>query len=365
MARRRLASVSASVLAVACCAGVTFAAAPKTPSTPSAPAAPAPIEADPGKMVLDRVVASVNDEAITLSEVQEEGQPVIRKIFQDYVGPERDRRVEEAQQRLMQDLIERRLMYQVAKKEGMLPASTEVQGAIEELKKNNNVSDDEQFRALLKSEGLTLEQIRRSIGERLAIGRLLARQIRSAIIVSEDELQKYYAEHTADFRRQPEAEIFHVHFPVDEKTGRDAAKGRAESALASIRGGADFVQVAKQALGRPSDEILEPLMVHKGDLAAQIEAAAFSTKPGEVSPLIETDSGWHLIKVLRVRADTVAPFAEVRDAIRDRLFQEKFEAKRREWLSDLRNRSSIQVFIKEGEITGAHAAKEGESQPHP
>ncbi len=315
-------------------------------------------------MILDRVVASVNDEAITLSEIQEEGQPVIRKIFSDFVGPERDRRVEEAQQRLMQDLIDRRLMYQVAKKDGMLPSAAEVQGAIDELKKNNNVSDDAEFRSLLKSEGLTLEQIRRSIGERLAIGRLLARQIRSAIIVSEADLQKYYADHTGEFGRRPEAEIFHVHFPVDEKEGREAAKARAEKALAAIRGGADFTQVAKEALGRPEDAV-ETLVVHKGDLAPQIEAAAFGTRPGELGPLVETDSGWHVIKVVRVRTETVAPFSEVRDGIRDRLFQERFDAKRREWVAELRNRSSIQVFIKEGEIAGAQAAKEGDSQPHP
>ena len=364
MIKRQLASVFATVLALMCCAGLAFAAAPRTPS-PKPPVTPAPVPADPGKMILDRVVASVNDEAITLSEVQEEGQPVIRKIFQDFVGPERDRRVDEAQQYLMQDLIERRLLYQVAKKDGMTPSVAEVQGAIDELKKNNNVADDAQFRTLLKSEGLTLEQIRRSIGERLAIGRLLSRQIRSAIIVSEDDLQKFYAEHTADFHRQPEAEILHILFPIDPKEGADQAKARADKALAAIQGGADFALVGKEALGRPASESFETLTVHKGDLAPQIETAAFGAKPGDVSALIETESGWHLIKVLRVRTEAVAPFLEVRESIRERLFQEKFEAKRKDWVSDLRNRSSIQVFIKEGEITGAQTAQEGESKPHP
>ena len=81
-------------------------------------------EDEPKGMVLDRVVAAVNDEAITLSEVQEEGQPVIRKIFQDFVGPERDRRVDEAEQKLVDDLISRRLMVQVAKKDRPCTASS-------------------------------------------------------------------------------------------------------------------------------------------------------------------------------------------------------------------------------------------------
>ena len=145
-------------------------------------------EAEPNGMVLDRVVAVINDEALTLSEIQEEGQPVIRKIFQDFVGPERDRRVEEAEKRLMDELIDRRLAFQVAKKEGMLPSSADVTSAIEELKKANNATDDAQFRALLRAEGMTFEQVRRTVEERLAISRVLARQIRSSIIIREEDL---------------------------------------------------------------------------------------------------------------------------------------------------------------------------------
>jgi len=368
MRKPRSAFAAAVIVLSLCCAAIASAGTPTPRTVTPKPLPPSksvvPEAADPGKMVLDRVVASVNDEAITLSEIQEEGQPVIRKIFQDYVGPERDRRVEEATQTLMQDLIERRLMYQVAKKEGMLPSAAEVQGAIDELKKNNNVTDDAQFRALLKSEGLTLEQIRRSIGERLAIGRLLSRQIRSSIIVTEDELQKFYAAHQEDFRREPEAEILHILFPADAQDPA-TAKARAEKALAAIRGGTDFAKVAKEALGPAPGDGFETLTVHKGDLAPQIEAVAFGTKAGDLGPLVESDAGYHIIKVVRVRTEAVAPYTEVRDAIRERIFQEKFEARRKDWLAELRSKSSIQVFIKEGELTGPQTANEGSSQPHP
>ncbi|HTU01662.1 MAG TPA: SurA N-terminal domain-containing protein, partial [Candidatus Sulfotelmatobacter sp.] len=190
---------------------------------------PAPEPMPPG-MVLDRVVASVNEEAITLSEIQEEGQPVVRKIFQDFVGPERDRQVEAAQKRLLNDLIDRRLMYQVARKEGMLPSSAEVQGAIEELKQNNNATSDEQFKAMLKAEGLTVEQVRRTIGERLAIGRLQARQIRATIIIEEPELSAYYESHPKEFERIPEAEVRHILVAFSPERNEAAARARAEEA---------------------------------------------------------------------------------------------------------------------------------------
>ena len=332
----------------------TLAVAALAPSSSAAPTGP------PARvMVLDRVVASVNDEAITLSEVQEEGQPVIRKIFQDFVGPERERRVEEAQQRLMDDLIDRRMLYQVAKQDGLTPSPAEIQGAIDELKRNNNATDEAQFRAMLKAEGLTVEQIRRSIAERLAIGRLLIRQIRSSIILTEDELLKTYQENKQKYQREPSAEIEHILFPIDSGQDEAAARARVEEALAKIRGGADFAQVGKEVTSTPGSGQSDQLTVRRGELAPEIEAVAFGLPPGGVSEPIRTAAGFHLIKVLHVQAEPFIPFAEVRDQIREQLFQERFEAKRKDWLVTLRARSSIRVFVKEGEILRALGEAKG------
>jgi parvulin-like peptidyl-prolyl isomerase len=296
-------------------------------------------------MVLDRVVASVNDEAITLSEIQEEAQPVIRKIYQEFVGGERDRRVDEAQRRLLEELIDRRLMLQVARREGMLPAAAEVQGALEELKRNNNASDDAQFRALLKAEGLTLEQVRRTIYDRLAIGRTLARQVRSSVLISEEELTRYYEAHPEKFQRKPEAEIRLILVAVSPDRDEAAAKARAEEALAKIRGGADFAQVARDYSDSPTRERGGEMgVVHKGDLAPEVEAQAFGLPPGGVSPPIRTESGWNLIKVERVQASPLLPFDQAREEARNEVLAQKFEGKRKEWIASLRNRASIQIL---------------------
>jgi peptidyl-prolyl cis-trans isomerase SurA len=321
-------------------------------ATPVLAQTPPPQTGNPPRMVLDRVVASVNDEALTLSEVQEEGQPVIRKIFQDFVGAERERRVEQAEQHLVNDLIDRRLLYQVAKKEGMLPSTAEVQGALEEIKRNNNAADDVQFRALLKAEGLTLDQVRRTISERLAIGRLLARQVRSSIILGEEELAKYYEANPEKFRRVPEAQIHHALFSVGSGEGEAKVKARVEEAGAKIRAGADFGATAGQYGADAVASGADVLTVHRGELAPEIEAVAFSLPVGEISAPIRTDVGYHLIRVEKVRAEPVAPFAEVRELIRDQLLQEKFEARRKDYIAGLRARASIQVFLKEGEILG-------------
>jgi peptidyl-prolyl cis-trans isomerase SurA len=323
--------------------GVLSGAAPVLAQTPPGGAS----KTEARGMLLDRVVAVVNDEAVTLSEIQEEGQPVVRKIFQDFVGPERERRLEEAEKRLMEDLINRRLMYQVAKREGMLPSTAEVNSALEELKRNNNATDEAQFRALLKAEGLTMEQVRRSVGERLAIGRLLARQVRSTIIIGEDELTTYYEANQEKYQRTPTAEIRHVLFPVPPGEDETNVRARAETARARIAAGEDFTRVAEHVVASGEGQGGDLMTVHQGELAPEIEAAAFGTPAGGLSPPIRSAAGWYLIQVERVQAERVAPFAEVRDAIRDQLFQEKFEAKRKEWLANLRAKAFIQI-LEEG-----------------
>ncbi len=313
-----------------------------------------PAERSNGGMVLDRVVAVVNDEALTLSEIQEEGQPVVRRIFQDFIGPERERRLEEAQKRLMEDLIDRRLLYQVAKREGSLPSLAEINGAIEELKRNNNAADDAQFRALLRAEGLTFDQVRRTVAERLSIGRLLARQVRSSIIIEEDELLRYYQSHPEKYKREPLVEIRHLLIGVAPGTDGATGRARAEEARRKVQGGAGFVDVAREyADPSAGGTVGEAMTVHRGDLAPEIEAEAFSLPAGGVSQPIRTGAGWSLIKVERVQTEPVAPFAEVREPIRDQVFQEKFEVKRKEWLANLRSRAFIQILVQPADLQAA------------
>jgi parvulin-like peptidyl-prolyl isomerase len=187
----------------------------------------------------------------------------------------------------------------------------------------------------------------------------MIRQIRSSIILSEEVLLKTYQENKQKFQREPSAEIEHILIPIDPGQDETAARARAEEALAKIRGGADFAQVGKEVASAPGGGQSDQLTVHRGELAPEIEAAAFGLSPGGVSDPIRTAAGFHLIKVLRVQAEPFIPFAEVREQIREQVFQEKFEVKRKDWLVALRARSSILMFVKEGEILRALGETKG------
>jgi parvulin-like peptidyl-prolyl isomerase len=102
--------------------------------------------------------------------------------------------------------------------------------------------------------------------------------------------------------------------------------------------------------------------IHRGELAAEIEKAAFALPVGAVSGLIRTGAGWNILKVEEIHTETVAPFAEVRESIRDALLQEKFEAKRKDWLAELRSRASIHILMEKGILLGAAKDKDDKKE---
>ena len=165
------------------------------------------------------------------------------------------------------------------RKRGMLPSTAEVQSALDELHRNNNAPDDAQFRALLKAEGLTMEQVRRTIGERMAIGRLLARQIRSAIILSEDDIAKYYQTHQdklSDGCRKPRS-ITSCLPSVPTRTKAQSGGGSTRRSGRSGRRGLSSRrprQYADNPLGRGRSPDRAPGRVGARDRGSRVRSAA-------------------------------------------------------------------------------------------
>lgn len=300
-----------------------------------------------GAVVLDRIAALVNDEVITLSEVQEEGQPQLRKIVEEFVGREQEDRLNRAQQDLMEQLIDRRLQYQAAKKENLIPSAADVHAALEELKRQNSITTDAEFRESLARERLTVEQVRRGIEERLAIARMINRHIRSGILVRDEEIENYYATNLSKFERTPGVRIRHILFPTPPDATPEAraeARKTAEGALEGSRGGADFFAVAQtHAAGSPASAGGEMGWLKRGELAPELEGPAYGLPVGGVSDVIETGAGFHIIKVEERQAEPVAPLADVRDQIREILLDEKMRSRVREWTQELRTKARIEI----------------------
>jgi peptidyl-prolyl cis-trans isomerase SurA len=298
-------------------------------------------------VILDRVVAVVNDDVITLTEVQEEGLQAIRKVVQETLGDDRERRLRTIERQILDDLILRKLQLQEAKKERIEASSSEVRSAIEELKRRNGLTSDEELKVVMARELLSEEQFRKGIADQVMLTKLVARQVRSKVVVLDEEARRYYDQHRERFRDIPQIKIRHLLVSVPANPTQEElmrAKNRIEEAQAIIKLGAKFSTVARQygdgPLASSSGEVWS---MKRGELSPELERMALSLQIGQVSGIIVTQAGFHLIQVEERVTGNVLPFDDVKEQVRNLLFDQKADAKFKEWLQGLKGKASVEM----------------------
>lgn len=300
-------------------------------------------------VILDRVVAVVNDDVITLTEVQEEGLQAIRKIVENTLGMERERQLRSTEQQILDELILRRLQLQEAKKENIEVTPAETQTAIEELKKRNGLSGDEDLRAALSRELLSEEQFRRGITEQVLLTKLVSRRVRSKVVVLDEEVQQYYEQRQDQFTEIPQFKIRHLLVTVSPQAtpaDQSRARKRIEEAQARLKMGTDFSTVAKQYSEGPlASSSGEVWTMKRGELAPELEEAAFALPVGQPSDIITTSAGFHLIVVEERVPGRTLSFDQVKERLRAILFDQKTEAKFKEWVEGLRTKANVEVKL--------------------
>ena len=299
-------------------------------------------------VLIDKVVAVVNDEVITLSEIQKEGKPLIQRIREELSEDTLASQMQITQRQILDALILRRLQLQEAKKEKIVVEQSEVTATIEQIKKEHGLTTDAQLTESLARESLTLEEFRTRVGEQLTVDRLITRKVRTSVVVSDEEVARYSQTRPAESQQPPSVRIRHIFIGIPgEASPEDVARARTRAAEASerLRRGDDFGRVAAEySDGAAAQEGGDVGVIRQGDMDPTLERVAFSLKPGGISEIIHTAGGFHIIKVEeRVAGDT--PTAEVREQIRQRVFLEKLKQRLDAYLAELKQKAYIQVRL--------------------
>ncbi|MBZ0160155.1 MAG: peptidylprolyl isomerase [bacterium] len=297
-------------------------------------------------VILDRVVAVVNDDVITLTEVQEEGLQAIRRIMQETPGMERERQLRSTERQILDELILRRLQLQEAQKDKTEATPVEIQSTIEELKKRNGLASDEELRAALSRELLSEEQFRKGIAEQVVLTKLVARRVRAKVVVLDEEVQQYYEQQQAQFKESPQFKIRHLLVTVPPQATPSEisrAKNRIEEAKELLKTGANFSTVAKQYSEGPlASASGEVWTMKRGELAPELEQAVLALPIGQASDVITTPAGFHLIVVEERAFGQGLAFDQVKERLRAILFEQKTEAKFKEWIESLKTKAHVE-----------------------
>jgi peptidyl-prolyl cis-trans isomerase SurA len=295
--------------------------------------------------VIDEIVAKVNDDIVTKSELETEEDGVVQELYRRYSGTELDGRVAEAKKQLLRHLIDQRVLVQRA---GHLFDLAKMQEYyLESFKEQQNIKSDKELERMLTQQGMTMADLKRRLVEQFSPQQVVRAEVIERIAVSEKDMKAYYEAHQAEFTVPAEATVREIVVKSSD-SDRDAKRAEAEAIRArAAAAGADFSAIATEvsdAGTKKSGGLLGP--VKKGDLSTALEKAAFSVPVGDVSQVIDADYGFHILKIDARVDEGLKPFEDVKSSIETKIQEERFATEYKTYMQKAWTEATIWVSPK-------------------
>lgn len=297
--------------------------------------------------LLDRIVAVVNDEPITQSELDVLLRPIYDEYKMEFRGEELVTHLNEVRQKLLSQMIEDRLVYQKAKELGLEADVSIIDRKMDTFQER--FANAIEMEDALRSQGISLKEIRERFERQAVIAMLHNREVYSKVVVSPIEVENYYRDNPSKFATESRIKVRSITIKksyearekglVDDEAREKLVKLREE-----VMNGGNFEELAKansedvQAVdGGLSD------WIHQGTMIPAINDVIFSLNTGEVSPIIETPMGHHIFRVEQREPGKQRTLDEVREEIQRELFQKKSDEMFFNWMQDLKRQAYISV----------------------
>jgi len=292
--------------------------------------------------VIEEIVAKVNDDVITKSDLETEEQGLLQELYRRYSGPELDAQVKTAKEGLLRNLIDRKVLLQRA---GRLFDMTKMQDYfLQAFKEQQNIKSDKDLERMLAQEGTTLPAWKKKLVEYFAPQQVLRAEVADRIAISDAELRTYYDTHIAEFTVYGDATVREIVLKADA-TDREAKRAQAEAIRARAAApGADFGAIAQETSDSGTKAAGGLLgKVRQGDLSDDLDRLAFGLPVGGVSSVIELPYGFHILKVDERVDDTVKPFEDVRGDIEKSLRDKEMQKQTAGYLKKVWSETSVWV----------------------
>lgn len=307
-------------------------------AAPATPPPPKPVPAE-----LPDPVADVNGDVIGRAEFEN----AIKAVEVRAGGPVPADRRDQILRDVLDDLVAYRLLRQeVARRQLTVPDSA-VEERLQSLR--SQFDSKASFERALAQQQMTVEKLREDARTDLLVDRLLQDEVTSKIAVKPSDVSAFY-EANPDRFQQPES-MRASHILVGVPPNADAAsraklRARAEEALRAARAGQDFARLARRYSQDASAEQGGDLgFFPRGQMVPAFDAAAFALAPGQISDLVETEFGFHVIKAVEKRPARTVPFVEAAPQIQAYLEDEQRREKGRALVEQLKSKGTVRIFI--------------------
>jgi peptidyl-prolyl cis-trans isomerase SurA len=307
-----------------------------------------PVRAD----IIEQVLVRVNGDIITKTDFEQRQIQLLRQR-PDFANaaPNSDelrKAIAEITPDLILNAVDELLLVQRGRELGYALSEEQFRNILENIKKENKMESEEQFQAALKQEGLTLEELRKSLERQMLVSRVQQNEVMGKIGVTEAEAEAYYNTHKAEFTT-PSAltlrEIL-IEVPTTEKginaAQDDEAKARAEGIRKRLLAGEPFPRLAADLSDAPSKANggqIGPLS--RNDLAPALQKLFDTMKPGEITDVIRTTRGYQILKLESRTEEKVKTAEEARAEIADKVAEDKRRAEMQKYVEKLRTQAII------------------------
>ncbi len=358
-ARRAVVGLAACVLSVGGAAAWAQTSAPRYQSPfgtapASAPSLPTPAAITPGGTVVEDVVARVNDQIISRSDVERSQKQLEEELQQNNASPaERDQRRKD----LLRDMVDQQLLLSRGKELG-LNADAEVVRRLDEIRKQNHLDSMEDLEKAARQQGVSFEDFKAQIRNNAITQQVVRDEVGQRLRLSQGQEQAYYDAHKQEFQQPEQVRLSEILVPTPENA-TDAqvaqAQAKADAIAAEIKGGGDFAALAKKNSGGPTAAQGGDLGLFKrGALAKVLEDQTFGLPAGQATAPIRTRQGFVVLKVTEHQPGGVAPLKSIEPQVQEAMYMEQMQPALRAYLTKLREDAYIDV--KPGFVdTGASA----------
>jgi parvulin-like peptidyl-prolyl isomerase len=303
-----------------------------------------------GAEVVDRIIAVVNDEIITLYEFNAAFEPYLKNIENTYKGNDKEAVIKQTRGVFLQRLIDNMLIEQEGKKSGtgIIIKDEEVMDVLRDIMAKQKLSMQDFLKNLAK-EGNSLDSVKKEIRMQMMRARLLRREIKSKVMVSDEEIGEYYNKNRQDYEGKETVRIKQLLLlipPNADKVATAKVRNGAVQLHKRIMDGESFdLLIVKYSQGPAAAQGGDVGFVGRGTIIPEVEKVAFILPVGQISEVIESSVGFHIIQVVDKKGAGLKPIAAVREEIKTKLEDEKLDKKFEEWIASIRAKSHIEIKL--------------------
>jgi parvulin-like peptidyl-prolyl isomerase len=297
--------------------------------------------------IIDGVAIIVNKDAVLTSEINEAMLPIVEEYRAKYAGDELKEKMAELRETIIDQAIENKLILQVAKSNRITVDEKTVDSRIDIVKKR--FPSEEQFLQAMSARGLTLKEYRDQVAEQVLVQDTIKRVLGREITIEDDEVEQYYNANPDTFETVPRVKLAQIFLQVPKDASEEQVESvrlKAEKLSLLLEEGAEFSGLAREHSEGPYREKGGLVgVVGPEEILPDLEEIAFALGDEEISPIVQTGYGFHILKALETSPARKVGFDEAKPMIEELIREKKRSEKYADWIEKLKEDSYIDIRI--------------------